>query len=92
MNYKNGEVLLPPELLEQLQEYVQGDIIYIPKKQKQRIGWGENCGTKQLIKNRNYEIYQLYKNGTKIHEIALEYYLSEDSIRKIVRTIARTSV
>lgn len=87
MNYKNGEVILPPELLQKLQEYVQGEIVYIPKREKHRIGWGENCGTKQLIMKRNYEIYRLYKNGMRISEIALEFYLSEDSIRKIVRVL-----
>jgi Mor family transcriptional regulator len=87
VNYKNGEVILPPELLERLQEYVQGEIIYIPKRGKQRTGWGVNCGTKQLIAKRNFQIYKSYQNGIKIPEIASEFYLSEDSIRKIVRVM-----
>lgn len=87
MNYKNGEVILPSDLLERLQEYVEGEIIYVPRRDKQRVGWGENCGTKKLMMKRNHEIYDLYSKGQKISEIALEYFLSEDSIRKIIRTI-----
>jgi Mor family transcriptional regulator len=87
VNYKNGEVILPPELLERLQEYVQGEIVYIPKREKQRTGWGVNCGTKQLITKRNYEIFNLYEKGIKIPDIALEFYLAEDSIRKIIRAM-----
>lgn len=85
MNYKNGKVILPPDLLKKLQEYVQGEIIYVPKSDKRRSGWGENCGTKEMILKRNREIYEGYKNGAKIYELALGYYLSEDSIKKIVR-------
>jgi Mor family transcriptional regulator len=85
VTYKNGEVILPPDLLKKLQEYVQGEIIYVPKKDKRRSGWGEICGTKMIILKRNQEIYQGYKNGARISELALNYYLSEDSIKKIVR-------
>ncbi len=86
MDYKNGKVVLPSELLEQLQEYVQGNLIYIPKKEKNRAGWGENSGAKTVIMNRNYEICEAHKNGIKTAELASIFCLSEDSIRKILRT------
>jgi Mor family transcriptional regulator len=34
---------------------------------------------------RNREIFQNYKDGVKISELALHYFLSEESIKKIVR-------
>ena len=46
MGYKKAEEILPAELIEILQEYVDGDIIYIPKK-KTRAGWGTISGTKR---------------------------------------------
>ncbi|WP_409344689.1 CD3324 family protein [Paenibacillus sp. MBLB4367] len=84
MSYKNGKDILPPSLLKQLQEYIQGEIVYIPKREQKRAGWGENNGTKLIIERRNKEIYRLYKSGWTIMELIQSYHLSEDSIRKII--------
>lgn len=83
MCYKNGKEILPEVLLKELQKYVQGEIIYIPKSED-RKPWGEMNGTRKAIKERNLEIYELYKAGKRIIEISEIYSLSEDSIRKIV--------
>lgn len=83
MCYKNGKDILPKKLLEELQKYIEGENIYIPRKEE-RKGWGENNGTRIAIRERNLEIYNLYKKGTKILDIAELYNLSEDSIRKII--------
>lgn len=84
MGYKNGKDILPPILLKQLQNYIQGEIIYIPKKEQTRAGWGENNGTRQSIERRNYEIFRLYENGQSVTELIGQFHLSEDSIRKII--------
>lgn len=86
MDYKNGKVILPPELLKQLQEYVQGDMVYIPKREENRTGWGEGNGARRVIRSRNREICDAYRSGAKIEELAAAFCLSEDSIRKILRT------
>ncbi|MFW2487722.1 CD3324 family protein [Clostridium chromiireducens] len=83
MCYKNGKDILPEKLLRELQKYIQGETIYIPKNEE-RKGWGESNGTRLAIRKRNMEIYNLYKEGMKILDIAQKYNLSEDSIRKIV--------
>ncbi|TVY05508.1 CD3324 family protein [Paenibacillus cremeus] len=84
MGYKNGKDILPASLLKQLQDYIQGEIIYIPKKEQTRAGWGENNGTRQSILRRNHEIYRLYQNGHSVTELIRQFHLSEDSIRKII--------
>ncbi|GAA4837756.1 CD3324 family protein [Paenibacillus vulneris] len=84
MGYKNGKDILPPSLLKQLQDYIQGEIIYIPKKEQTRAGWGENNGTRLTIQRRNHEIYRLYENGSTVLELIQKFHLSEDSIRKII--------
>lgn len=84
MCYKNGKDVLPAALLKELQKYIQGEIIYIPKEDNVRKAWGENNGTRKLIRERNIEIYNFYKNGTTISILSETYNLSEDSIRKIV--------
>lgn len=81
--YKNGKDILPEKLLKELQKYIQGETIYIPKNEE-RKGWGENNGTRIAIRKRNSEIYGLYKEGIKVCDLAQEYNLSEDSIRKII--------
>ena len=84
MCYKNGKDVLPAGLLKELQKYIQGEILYIPKEGNIRKAWGENNGTRALIRERNLEIYKLYKSGTTIVLLSESYNLSEDSIRKIV--------
>ena len=66
MSYKNGKDVLPPNLLKQLQEYIQGEIVYIPKKEQKRAGWGENNGTRIIIERRNQEIFRLYQTGSTV--------------------------
>jgi len=85
VDYVNGKAVLPSELLEQLQEYVQGNLVYIPKKEENRTGWGENSGAREAIASRNHEICEAYNKGTKTPELASVFCLSEDSIRKILR-------
>jgi len=82
--YKNGKDVLPSALLKELQKYIQGEIIYIPKEDNVRKAWGELNGTRKLLRNRNMEIYNLYKDGTTITTLTESYNLSEDSIRKII--------
>uniref|UniRef100_UPI001FDFBD93 CD3324 family protein n=1 Tax=Amphibacillus sediminis TaxID=360185 RepID=UPI001FDFBD93 len=53
MQYKNGKEVLPQSLLNELQQYIQGELIYIPKQDNQRMGWGENNGSRQMIRQRN---------------------------------------
>ncbi|MBS4219952.1 hypothetical protein KHA96_16695 [Bacillus sp. FJAT-49711] len=84
MQYKNGKEVLPPHLLKELQKYIQGELLYIPKKTNERAGWGEVNGSRRLIKQRNEEIYRLYKDGQSFEELERIYNLSLDSIRKIV--------
>ncbi|HZK33820.1 MAG TPA: CD3324 family protein [Bacillota bacterium] len=89
MGYKNGKNVLPDKLLEELQNYIQGELIYIPKKSNARAGWGENNGARKHIWMRNKEIYELHTRGLKVQELVKRYHLSEDSIRKIISNMQR---
>lgn len=35
MKYKNAGAILPSKLIEEIQKYVQGEFLYIPKKDRQ---------------------------------------------------------
>ncbi|TVY02013.1 CD3324 family protein [Cohnella terricola] len=84
MIYKNGRDVLPPRLLQELQKYVNGELVYIPKLDERRARWGEVNGTRQLLAERNKEICQLHSGGASIAELELLYHLSGESIRKII--------
>ncbi|MBH1940787.1 DNA-binding response regulator [Mobilitalea sibirica] len=83
MNYKNGTDILPAHLLKKVQDYVDGGLIYIPKKSS-KAGWGQISGARQSIDRRNREIRFLFKQDVTIRELAERFHLGEDSIRKIV--------
>ncbi|MFA5524947.1 MAG: CD3324 family protein [Tissierellales bacterium] len=83
MSYKKGVEVLPAHLLKEVQKYIDGGLIYIPKK-SERVGWGHLNGSKKLLEKRNDKIFELYRNGIPIDEIANKYYLCEETIRKIV--------
>ena len=41
MRYQNAAELLPAELLEALQGYLDGGYLYIPRRAEHRRAWGE---------------------------------------------------
>lgn len=83
MNYKKGADVLPDRLLQEIQEYVEGCLVYIPKK-TDKAGWGFVSGSRQFIDKRNKTIKLLFAQGEPIRRLAEQFHLGEDTIRKIV--------
>ncbi len=83
MQYENAKDILPASLLEEIQKYAEGKVIYIPKRSK-REGWGEASGYREKLNKRNAAILNRYSSGTSIMEIAEEFFLSPETIKKIV--------
>lgn len=83
-SYRNAAEVLPPELLAAVQRYAAGEQIYIPLP-TQRAGWGERSGTRALLRSRNAEIHRRHCSGETLADLAREYHLSYDAVRKIVR-------
>lgn len=84
MKYINAADVLPKELLNEILNYVNGELLYIPSsREKQK--WGEKSGSRDYYKKRNSEIINQYKNGVSINDIAKKFSLSYDSVRKIVK-------
>lgn len=84
MNYKNAAQILPPALLRQVQEYADGEYLYIPRIPEQKRAWGETSHIRQELAERNRRIYAEYMAGVEPEELAKRYYLSEKSIRRII--------
>ncbi|MFP4015955.1 MAG: CD3324 family protein [Halanaerobiales bacterium] len=84
MGYKNGKDVLPDYLLEEIQEYIQGELIYIPKEDRNKAKWGELSGARKTYQSRNKKIHTQYEKGASLSELMDKYCLSRESIRKIV--------
>lgn len=85
MSYRNVYDLLPEEIVAQIQEYVDGQAIYIPKKESNKKCWGENTDTRQVLAARNNRIYWDYQGGMSTILLSEKYHLAEKSIRRILK-------
>lgn len=86
MRYVKAETILPDVLLREIQKFVQGEYLYIPSQPETKKKWGENSGSREHILNRNEDIRNKYKSGYSIVGLAKEFFLSTDSIKKIIYT------
>jgi Mor family transcriptional regulator len=84
MKYSKAQNVLPEEIVKMIQEYVDGEYLYIPRKNGNEKAWGEKSGTRNSLKGRNVEIFNKHIKGASVIELANQYYLSEKSIRRIV--------
>ncbi|WML48626.1 CD3324 family protein [Neobacillus sp. PS3-34] len=84
MKYMKASAVLPEKLIMEIQKYVQGETIYIPKPESTRAKWGAKSGGRRLIDSRNVAIRNAFEDGRAIHELADDYFLSIETIKKIV--------
>ena len=80
---------LPGELLRKVQEYVDGEFIYIPRASDNKKGWGETTTTRQELHDRNEQIYAEYLAGQRMEALADKYFLSLKSIQRIIRQLKK---
>lgn len=83
MKYINAADILPEKLLRQLQTYIDGDVLYIPKASK-KMEWGTANGSRLFYQERNKEIQRLYKEGHSMEALAKKYNLAHSTIKKII--------
>jgi len=79
MGYRNGRDVLPPDLLALVQQYAEGECLYIPRRT--RIP----RTAESVLDGRNEEIRKRYAEGCSVGQLSLTYYLSPQSIYKILR-------
>lgn len=84
MSYQKANEILPEELVELIQNYIDGEYVYIPRKQENKRTWGQGTGAREERKFRDLSIYEDYISGICVKLLAERYYLSEKSIQRIV--------
>ncbi|MEG0379033.1 MAG: CD3324 family protein, partial [Eubacterium sp.] len=76
MSYKRATHILPQELLLRIQEYIDGEFIYIPRITDNKKSWGSTTSTRQELQDRNEKIYADYLSGDSMEALAEKYFLS----------------
>lgn len=84
MSYQKANEILPEELVELIQNYIDGKYVYIPRKQENKRTWGQGTGAREERKLRDLSIYEDYVSGICVKHLAERYYLSEKSIQRIL--------
>lgn len=84
MKYVKAQNVLPEEVIKLIQKYVDGEFIYIPRKDGKQKAWGEKSGARESLGKRNSQIYINYLNGASVADLSRDCYLSEQSIRRII--------
>ena len=84
MGYKKAHDALPHELLCAIQEYIDGETLYIPRKETSKLPWGARTRTRENLRKRNAEIVARYRAGLSVAELAKQYFRSTKTIYKII--------
>ncbi len=84
MSYANARDIFPKDILKIIQNYVDGEYIYIPKCDENKMAWGELTKIKEELLSRNTGIYEDYLNGASIQSLSESYYLSPKTIQGII--------
>ena len=84
MKYTNANNVLPEKLIIEIQKYVQGETLYIPKQENAYKKWGTSSGGRKMLDCRNDTIKAAFAKGSTIQGLAKEYHLSPETIKKIV--------
>lgn len=83
LNYENAGDVLPEQLLKEVKKYAAGKLLYIPLEQEKKA-WGEVSGYRHYLVRRNQFILNKFMHGTEIRELANEFCLSEETVKRIV--------
>lgn len=86
MSYANARDIFPDEIVEMIQNYIDGECIYIPKKEDKKLSWGERSQSKKELLDRNAMMYEDYLKGMSIQNLSEKYYLAPKTIQKIIST------
>ena len=85
MSYIRADDILPEEIISLVQQYIDGQSIYIPRKAGCHKAWGAGTGTRYDLMIRNRQICEAYQSGMTVMELSEKFFLTEKSVRRIIR-------
>lgn len=50
MKYENADYVLPAELVQHIQQYIQGTYLYIPVQEEYKKPWGACSGSRAMLR------------------------------------------
>ena len=83
MKYVNAAEILPKQLLKELQTYIDGSMLYVPKASAKKE-WGATSGARTFYRERNREILKRFNEGDPIDVLSEQYGLAYSTIKKII--------
>lgn len=83
MKYVNAAEILPKQLLKELQTYIDGSVLYVPKVSTKKE-WGTTSGARTFYQERNREIQKRFKEGYSIDVLTEQYGLAYSTFKKII--------
>lgn len=83
MKYVNAAEILPKQLLKELQTYIDGSVLYVPKVSTKKE-WGATSGARTFYQERNREIQNRFHEGDSIDALSEQYGLAYSTIKKII--------
>lgn len=83
MKYINAADILPERLLKELQTYIDGSVLYVPKVSVKKE-WGAASGARAFYQERNREIQRRFHEGDSIDVLTGQYGLAYSTIKKII--------
>lgn len=83
MKYINAAEILPEHLLKELQTYIDGSVLYVPKISAKKE-WGAASGARTFYQERNREIQKRFQEGYSIDALSGQYGLAYSTIKKII--------
>lgn len=90
MKYKKASQVLPKDLLKKVQEYIDGECLYIPRVVDNKRRWGDSTSIRWELQTRNEQIYRDYLDGVEMKDLAEKYFLSLKSIQRIIGRMKKT--
>lgn len=83
MKYINAAEILSEQLLKELQTYIDGSVLYVPKVSAKKE-WGAASGARTFYQERNREIKKRFHEGCSIEVLTGQYGLAYSTIKKII--------
>lgn len=87
MAYIKGNDVLPETLLAEVQQYIDGAYLYIPRREGRRKPWGAATRSREEVARRNRLIAEARRQGVSVPELARLHCLSVKTVYKIVAGI-----